>query len=678
MAASCGPLRGPVLLITYSFPPNLGGTERQAELLATRLRLGGAEVKVLAGSRPGGGGTPRLDGLTVRRVPWPRAAGLEWPCFALSAAAAGLAGPRPSVVHSFILSAPAWAGAVIGLLRGVPSVCKPSAGGPDGNLDRLGRSFYGRLARRFLLRRTDAFVCVNPQVAAELERAGVERRRLRLIPNGVDTARFRPASPAQREELRRRLGFDGRTVALYTGRFEPVKGIEELLQLWGEVGRRRPEALLALAGDGPLRDAVESARRRLSGVKIFPPTDRVEDLYQAADLFVLASAREGMSNALLEAMACGIPAVARDLPGNAAALRHGEEGLLARDAAGIAAALDDLLADEGKRRRMGEAARRGCAARFGIDTVAAAHQDLYRTLCGRNYRRRIPVLAYHRVVERPEYEMDVPRAAFEAQMEWLARRGWRALLPSDLARCLAQDEPFPDASFLITFDDGHRDNLEVALPVLERHGYRACVFLATGFVGSTRWSAAERAGRRRWHEQPPPEWEAMAARGLAPSETHRRYQLLSWDECERLRRAGWEFGAHTLTHPYLSDLDEAQARREIEESKKQIESRLGVPVIAFCYPSGDYDLRVRSWVAEAGFRLAFVTPSHAALGAPHADPLQIERIGVFGSVDTGKFAMLVRGRYQRLRRRLPAWAWRAMTGFRRQARAGGSPRAAHA
>jgi peptidoglycan/xylan/chitin deacetylase (PgdA/CDA1 family) len=274
--------------------------------------------------------------------------------------------------------------------------------------------------------------------------------------------------------------------------------------------------------------------------------------------------------------------------------------------------------------------------------------------------------------------MDVARAQFEAQMQWLSSHGWRALLPSDLDRCLEQDEPFPANGFLITFDDGHRDNLEVALPILERHGYRACVFLTSGFAGSTRWSVSEGPGRRHWHDAPPPEWEALAARGLAPSEFHRRYDFLSWDDCARLRRGGWEFGAHTLTHPYLTALGEAEARREIEESRREIEIRLGGPVVSFCYPSGDYDLRIRSWVAEAGCRLAFVTPSHAALGSPHADPLQMERIGVFGSVDLAKFTMLVRGRYQRLRRRLPAWAWRVMTGVRRHTGAGGSPRVAHA
>jgi peptidoglycan/xylan/chitin deacetylase (PgdA/CDA1 family) len=337
--------------------------------------------------------------------------------------------------------------------------------------------------------------------------------------------------------------------------------------------------------------------------------------------------------------------------------------------------MEALLADAGERRRAGEAARRGCAARSGIDSVAAAHQDLYRSLSSRNYRRHIPVLAYHRVVERPEYEMDVSRAAFEAQMGWLSRHGWRALLPSDLARCLEGGEPFPERAFLITFDDGHRDNLEVALPILERHRYRACLFLTTGYLGGSRWSVAEGPGRRRWHSEPPAGWREMAARGLAPSETHRRYDFLSWDECARLRAAGWEFGGHTVTHPYLSALREEEARREIAESLRQIEVSLGGPVISFCYPSGEYDLRVRTWVAEAGCRLAFVTPSHAALGAPHADPLQIERIGVFGSVDLRKFTMLARGRYQRLRRHLPSWAWRAVTGARR---IGGSPRAAHA
>lgn len=680
MAAPAAPLRGPLLFVSYAYPPDLGGTERQSEALALRLRERGCEVSVIARAGAAPPGQEVRRGVPVRRVRSIRAPGLEWPTFALAAAAAGLRGPRPAVVHSFILSAPAWAGAAVAFLRGAACVCKPSAAGAGGNLDRLRRSFYGRLWGRFLLRRTDAFVCVNEEIAAELEGAGVPPACLRLIPNGVDTARFAPAPEAERAALRERLGFAGRVVALYAGRLEPVKGIEDLLEMWERLAARHSDALLALVGDGVLRGRVEDASRRLPGLRLYPATERVEELYRAADLFVLPSVREGLSNALLEAMACGLPAVARDLPGNAAAVRHGADGLLARDAPAIERSLASLLADGGERRRLGEEAARGVRRRFSIDAVADAHLDLYRALAGRNRRRHIPVLAYHRVVERPEYGMDVARGEFESQMAWLARRGYRTLLPADLAALLERDEEFPPDGVVLTFDDGHRDNLSVALPVLERHGFRACVFLTAGFLGTTRWSVAAGGERGRvWHAQEPAGWRDLQARGVAAGETHRRYEFLSWQECERLREAGWEFGAHTLTHPFLTALPEEEARREIVEGRRLIEERLGVRVACFCYPSGDVDARVRALAAAAGFRLAFATPSHAHLGGPHADPLRFERIGVFGSVGAAKFRMLVRGRYQVWRRRLPGWAWTALTGIRRAlGRPAGSERAAHA
>ena len=128
----------------------------------------------------------------------------------------------------------------------------------------------------------------------------------------------------------------------------------------------------------------------------------------------------------------------------------------------------------------------------------------------------------------------------------------------------------------LAFDDGYLDIAENALPELERHGFTATVFLATGVTDG-------RAPLSWYSAQPP---------------------LLSWDDVRRLDGGAFRFEAHTVTHPNLLAVGEARAREEIAGSKHELEERLGRTVTAFCYPAGLYGPREVRLAAEAGFRVA--------------------------------------------------------------------------
>lgn len=190
--------------------------------------------------------------------------------------------------------------------------------------------------------------------------------------------------------------------------------------------------------------------------------------------------------------------------------------------------------------------------------------------------RGLRILFYHRVADDRD-ELAVSPKRFRAQMEFLASEGYRVV---DLERAVRQldagDVTGPTVG--LSFDDGYLDVQEHALPVLAGLGFAATVFISTGVTD----------GRFRfgWYERQPP--------------------LMTWDDIVELDAAGTlRFEAHTVSHPSLIALDEATARAEIADSKRELEAHLDRPVTSFAYPAGLFGERERRLVAEAGFSYAF-------------------------------------------------------------------------
>lgn len=220
---------------------------------------------------------------------------------------------------------------------------------------------------------------------SEAARADVLRnfsRPISVVPNGVDLARFRPGVPP----VARLAG--GPPNILFVGRFDPRKGLPELVQACERLVARGIEFRLVLVGDGRLKSFLERrARGALRGRIVFEgqvPHERLPQYYATADLFCSpARGSESFGLVLLEAMALGVPVVASDIPGYRTVVTHGSEGLLVppRDPAALAEALAALLADPARRARMGASGVR-TAARFGWDRVAADLERIYFAAVG--------------------------------------------------------------------------------------------------------------------------------------------------------------------------------------------------------------------------------------------------------------------------------------------------------
>jgi glycosyltransferase involved in cell wall biosynthesis len=370
-----------------SFRPHVGGAELQLERLAPHLAARGVESEILTRAVAGSPREEAISGSTVRRT---RLAG-ESPLASISYVASSLAHlvrrrARIDLVHAHGALSPATI-ALGGRLLRLPCLVTVLGTGPQGDLERLAGKPLGRTRAR-LLSRTASFVALSAEARRELLDFGVPDQRIFNVPNGVDLGAFRPADSQTRRQLRQQLGLPlDRFVAGFAGRLHPVKDVDTLL----EATARVPDLTLVVVGDGPERARLETKTHELGlqeRVTFLGQSSRVHNVLRACDAFVLSSHGEGMSNALLEAMACGLPCLASESVGGAGELLGGGRGLLVAnaDAGAWASALTRVAGDAGMRAAMGDAASSFVAGALSLDAVAERLVYVYGVIVGATSR----------------------------------------------------------------------------------------------------------------------------------------------------------------------------------------------------------------------------------------------------------------------------------------------------
>jgi len=200
----------------------------------------------------------------------------------------------------------------------------------------------------------------------------VAPERILALPNGVSVEAYRPATSEERRLLRERHGLplDG-FIGTFVGRLHPVKDVDTLLG----AAARVPALTLLVVGDGPERPRLEAhaAQLGIAGrVRFVGESAEVADLLRASDAFLLSTHGEGMSNALLEGMACGLPCLASRSVGGAAELLGSQRGLLLADGdvPAWAAAIQGLVDDPRARESIGTAAAAHVAAELSLEAAA--------------------------------------------------------------------------------------------------------------------------------------------------------------------------------------------------------------------------------------------------------------------------------------------------------------------
>lgn len=223
-------------------------------------------------------------------------------------------------------------------------------------------------------------VCVSEGVAEfSVHDTGLKREKLTVIPNGVEFDAFANAIPADISKLGIRAG---QTVIISVGRLEPQKGIHDLLRAAGIVLSARPDCHFLIVGEGKDRKSLEALAGSLGvsqAVTFTGAQSDVAGLLKASDVFVLASLWEGMPNALLEAMAAGLPVVATAVEGTREIVISGESGMLVPpgDPAAIANALLTILEDPGLAGRFVKRSQDTLRKNFTTAAAVASYERLY-------------------------------------------------------------------------------------------------------------------------------------------------------------------------------------------------------------------------------------------------------------------------------------------------------------
>lgn len=386
-----------VLIVTPQFLPVLGGAERQAHALGRILGERGHRVAVLTRRVAGLPLCEVMDGVSVERgIRTVEAGPLYGLTYTLSVSRFLLSHRSAwDVVHITHIYLDAFAATLTRRWHDLPIVIRPACAGHYGDLARLARlrawPLYpgpGKVALRALIRtiaRADAFIANSREVREELVAAGCPGERIAHIPNGVDLTRFHPDPVARAADERRRLGLPDGPLAVFTGRLDPQKGLHTLVEAMRSPALAAAGAHLLLLGDGPQRAELAQAVERnglRDRVQFRGVVEDVAPYLRASDLFAFPTRGEGMPNALLEAMATGLPCVASAVGGCRDVITHGETGLLvpAGDAAAFQAALETLVQSAALRERLGAAAREAAAARFGLETMVDRYEACYRAV----------------------------------------------------------------------------------------------------------------------------------------------------------------------------------------------------------------------------------------------------------------------------------------------------------
>jgi sugar transferase (PEP-CTERM/EpsH1 system associated) len=295
---------------------------------------------------------------------------------------------RPAIVHTRNLAAlemqvPSWAARVPGRIHGEHGRDMNDLDGSNPRYQRI-RRLYAPFVQRHVALSQDLQHYL-------LHKVGLHAGRVAQIYNGVDTARFRPGRPD--DALPEGLPFApgaGHFLIGTVGRMQTVKNQLLLARAFVRLLQRQPALAqtlrLVVVGDGPQRQPVAAvlAEAGLSHLAWLPgERSDVPALMRSLQAFVLPSLAEGISNTILEAMACGVPVVATRVGGNAELVSDGSTGLVvpSDDVDALARALERLAAEPGLAARMGAAARAEVERRFSLEAMVQAYQGLYeRTL----------------------------------------------------------------------------------------------------------------------------------------------------------------------------------------------------------------------------------------------------------------------------------------------------------
>ena len=369
-------MNGIVMLIN-EFTPISGGTEKQAERLAAFMAKNGKKVWVITRRFPGLAAKEEYQGFTIIRPPsfgpgklktFSFVLGSLWHLWQLR--------KEYEILHAHMLFGAAFSALLTGKLLKKGTLVKLGSSGETGEIAVSRRSSRGRVRLALLRRWADRVVVLDKKMYVEAVSVGIPAKKITRISNGIDAAQFvleKSKKNAEKVEI------------LFIGRFVPEKSLPTLLNAYQKALQICPSLHLTLVGDGVEREALENLAEELGVTQEITFAGKQSDVrpyLAAADIFVLPSKTEGMSNALLEGMAAGLPCLATPVGATPRVLENGKHGMLlpVGDVDAWAQALADLGRNPQKRVALGKAARERILQEYDFSIIGARYLALYEEI----------------------------------------------------------------------------------------------------------------------------------------------------------------------------------------------------------------------------------------------------------------------------------------------------------
>lgn len=368
------------------FPPQYSGAAKQAVALAKQLKSLNHHIEFVTMQDPGLPKTDEYDGFIVHRIDIGGRRNQEFPFWLNFLKFAYRNRDQYDILHSHGAH---YINSIVGpiaKLMGWKSVVKSTMSHND--LDGMKKPLSGVLHYLFL-KSVNAYIAINSDLVKEFKSYGFRRKQIHHIPNGVDTARFHPANPAAKKQLRRRLNLpENRRIVLSVGVFDRRKNIGWLIEKWKETGGFGTDNFLLAIGPQSREDKngvfLNSLKKIVSenssDMMLLDHVENIEEYYRAADIYVLTSTNEGLPNVLLEAMASGLPCVATDTQGAKDLIEEGGSGFLFQknNAAQFQEKLN-IINSLGMT-EMGNVGQKVATHHYSIKSTAHRYAQLYREI----------------------------------------------------------------------------------------------------------------------------------------------------------------------------------------------------------------------------------------------------------------------------------------------------------
>ena len=377
-----------VAMLVNEFPPlQVGGAERQAERLSADLVKRGWKVWVITRHAAG---LPSIESRLGFQIIRPASMGpgkIKTFSFVFgSILALWKYRGEYEILHAHLAFGPAFAAVLAAKALGKKVIVKLGNSGEFGDIIVSQRTWRGRFKLFVLKRWTDALIVLDESMQLEAEAAGFSTSVIRRMSNGIDTQSFQPLQP--KAEAKKEMGLSDKIIVLSMGRLSKQKNLMFLLQAFSHSFSSNHNLHLLVLGDGPERASMEAQARKLGlqqNITFTGSQSNVLPYLSAADIFVLPSRSEGISNSLLEAMSAGLACLATPVGGNPQVLENGLCGVILpmNDLSAWSKALSDFCQSREMREKFGLLASMRVTQEYDFEKIGSRMEALYLELLSR-------------------------------------------------------------------------------------------------------------------------------------------------------------------------------------------------------------------------------------------------------------------------------------------------------